>query len=101
MAQSVQDFWKTVSLGLFSYDMSRTQSIMRIATTASPVSGSDVRERMVELERASTLLWAVRLLQKHAKHWVQYTRIRRHPGPSAVRRTPPELVPVPEPASLC
>merc|ERR1712005_8599 len=54
MAQSVQDFWKTVSLGLFSYAMSRTQSIMRIATTASPVSGSDVRERMVELERAST-----------------------------------------------
>ena len=39
MAKSVQDFWSKVSFGLLGYDMSRSQSIMRIATTASPVSG--------------------------------------------------------------
>ena len=38
-----------VSFGLLGYDMSRSQSIMRIATTASPVSGSDVRRKMLEL----------------------------------------------------
>ena len=36
--KSVADFWPTVSCGILSYDMSRTQSIMRVATTASPVS---------------------------------------------------------------
>merc|ERR1711965_1199701 len=49
MAKSVQDFWPRVSFGLLGYDMSRSQSIMRIATTASPVSGSDVRHKMLEL----------------------------------------------------
>ena len=37
MGKAVQDFWPRVSFGLLGYDMSRTQSIMRIATTASPV----------------------------------------------------------------
>jgi hypothetical protein len=37
MGKTVQDFWPSVSFGLLGYDMSRTQSIMRIATTASPV----------------------------------------------------------------
>jgi hypothetical protein len=32
-----------VSLGALTYDMSRTHSIMRIATTASPVSGAEVK----------------------------------------------------------
>jgi len=49
MAKRVQDFWPRVSFGLLGYDMSRSQSIMRIATTASPVSGSDVRHKMKEL----------------------------------------------------
>ena len=31
-----------VSLGYLNYDMSRTHSIMRVATTASPISGSEV-----------------------------------------------------------
>jgi hypothetical protein len=31
-----------VSLGYLNYDMSRTHSIMRIATTASPISGAEV-----------------------------------------------------------
>ena len=77
MAQAVQDFWTVVSLGLLGYDMSRTQSIMRIATTASPVSGSDVRERMAALELASTRLNAIKTMQRKVKFWRQYTRIKK------------------------
>ena len=43
--------------------MDRTHSIMRIATTASPVSGADVRERMEELwGDPSAGLWTPLLL---------------------------------------
>jgi len=45
----VQNFWSGVSCGLLGYRMDRTHSIMRIATTASPVSGADVRGRMADL----------------------------------------------------
>ena len=43
--------------------MSRTHSIMRIATTASPVSGSEVRFKMLELAGETRRKWAVRTLQ--------------------------------------
>ena len=49
MGKAVQDFWPRVSLGLLRYDMSRSQSMMRIASTASPVSGMEVRERAQQL----------------------------------------------------
>lgn len=42
MGKRVETFWSRVSFGLLAYDMSRTQSMMRVATTASPVSGMDV-----------------------------------------------------------
>jgi hypothetical protein len=42
----VQDWWSAVSFGLLAYRMDRTHSIMRIATTASPISGAEVRDRM-------------------------------------------------------
>ena len=46
MGRRVEQFFATISFGLWSYRMDRTHSIMRIATTASPVSGADVRHRM-------------------------------------------------------
>ena len=49
MATTVVNFWSFVSFGLLSYRIDRTQSIMRVATTASPVSGADVRHKMIEL----------------------------------------------------
>ncbi|KAI2497269.1 protein side chain deglutamylation [Fragilaria crotonensis] len=49
MGKRVQDFFANMSLGLLGYRMDRTHSIMRIATTASPISGSDVRQRMDHL----------------------------------------------------
>lgn len=42
----VERFFAAISLELWSYRMDRTHSIMRIATTASPVSGAAVRQSM-------------------------------------------------------
>jgi hypothetical protein len=45
MGDRAQKFWRNVSFGYLGYRMDRTHSIMRIATTASPVSGAEVRDR--------------------------------------------------------
>ena len=63
MGKRVQDFWPRVSCGMLGYDMSRSHSIMRIATTASPVSGSEVRFKMLELAEDTRQKWAVKTLQ--------------------------------------
>jgi hypothetical protein len=49
MGKRVQEFFANISFGWWGYRMDRTHSIMRIATTASPVSGADVRQRMRHL----------------------------------------------------
>jgi hypothetical protein len=49
MGDTVRRFFATISFGYWNYRMDRTHSIMRIATTASPVSGSDVRQQMRRL----------------------------------------------------
>jgi len=49
----VQDWWSAVSFGFLAYRMDRTHSIMRIATTASPISGAEIRDRM-QFEAAKT-----------------------------------------------
>lgn len=50
MGKRVQEFFVHISFGLLGYRMDRTHSIMRIATTASPISGADVRQRMLYLQ---------------------------------------------------
>jgi len=64
MGKNVADFWSYVSFGLLGYDMSRTHSIMRIATTASPVSGAEVRARTLELARGRQIHKAMATLRK-------------------------------------
>lgn len=49
MGKRVQCFFSKISFGYLGYRMDRTHSIMRIATTASPISGADVRQRMRHL----------------------------------------------------
>ena len=49
MGRRVQTFFERYSFGLLGYRMDRTHSIMRIATTASPVSGADVKQQMRRL----------------------------------------------------
>eukprot|EP00316_Scyphosphaera_apsteinii_P022917 CAMPEP_0119334028 /NCGR_PEP_ID=MMETSP1333-20130426/86522_1 /TAXON_ID=418940 /ORGANISM="Scyphosphaera apsteinii, Strain RCC1455" /LENGTH=1168 /DNA_ID=CAMNT_0007344241 /DNA_START=113 /DNA_END=3619 /DNA_ORIENTATION=+ len=74
MGKKVQDWWPAASLGLLGYDMSRTHSIMRIATTASPVSGSDVRHKILEIASEAKREHAEKLVLSMMKQycWKQY-----------------------------
>jgi Ca2+-binding EF-hand superfamily protein len=65
----VQSFFPKVSFGVFGYRMDKTHSIMRIATTASPVSGADVRERMEELRLMLKIERSVQLICRTWKKW--------------------------------
>jgi len=69
MGRRVQSFFPRISFGLLGYRMDRTHSIMRIATTASPVSGADVRDRMLELHLRFKIQKAVNLVARRYKHW--------------------------------
>jgi len=52
MGRRVENFFSNISFGLLGYRMDRTHSVMRIASTASPVSGADVRQRMEHIRLA-------------------------------------------------
>lgn len=62
MGKRVQDFFPKYSLGVFGYKMERTHSIMRIATTASPVSGDAVRDQMEHLRMKARFQNAIQLI---------------------------------------
>lgn len=65
----VQSFFPKISFGLLGYRMDRTHSIMRIATTASPVSGADVREKMEELRLVLKIERSAQLIARRWKKW--------------------------------
>ena len=69
LGKRVQDFFPKISFGLLGYRMDRTHSIMRIATTASPVSGADVRERMEVMRIKHTVNNAVATI---SRAWSNY-----------------------------
>ena len=69
MGKRVQDFWPAWTAGCLGYDMSRTHSIMRIATTASPVSGAEVRDRMVHMTLMSSFVRTIRILSHAAREY--------------------------------
>ena len=69
MGMRVQTFFPKISFGLLGYRMDRTHSIMRIATTASPVSGADVREKMDELRLMIQIDRSVRLIARTWRKW--------------------------------
>ena len=69
MGSRVQNFFPNISFGYLGYRMDRTHSIMRIATTASPVSGADVRDRMVELHLRHKIDKAVNLFTRKYVQW--------------------------------
>ena len=71
MGMRVQTFFPKISFGLLGYRMDRTHSIMRIATTASPVSGADVRERMEELRLRLKIERSVQLITRTWRRWKQ------------------------------
>ena len=86
LGKAVADFWKRVSFGLLAYDTSRTHSIMRIATTASPVSGMEVREKTLEQAEETALAYANRIFQMFIAKWYCIS------GSNASNRQSPEKV---------
>ena len=71
MGRSVQEFFPNVSLGFLGYRMDRTHSIMRVATTASPISGDAVRERLEVLRLQSVFHRSAGII---ARSWRGYQR---------------------------
>jgi len=69
LGSRVKNFFDHISFGMIGYRMDRTHSIMRIATTASPVSGADVRERMEMMQLINTVESSVVKIE-HA--WLSY-----------------------------
>ncbi|CAB9531806.1 EFh [Seminavis robusta] len=61
--KQVQDFFPKYTFGLMNYNMERTHSIMRIATTASPVSGDAVRGQMERLRLRARYQSAVHVIE--------------------------------------
>jgi len=69
MGWRVQNFFSKWSFGLIGYRMDRTHSIMRIATTASPVSGADVRDRKQAIYYMRKIHHAVQVI---SSAWLMY-----------------------------
>jgi len=71
LGTNVQKFFPAISLGYLGYSTDRTHSMMRIATTASPVSGADVRERIATMKATQVILQSVRTI---SNAWFNYRR---------------------------
>ncbi|CAJ1922340.1 unnamed protein product [Cylindrotheca closterium] len=71
MGRRVENFFSNISFGLLGYRIDRTHSIMRIATTASPVSGSDVRHRMEHMRLVKKVK---RSLDVISSAWLRYRK---------------------------
>ena len=71
LGKRVQDFWPAWTMGYLGYRIDRTHSIMRIATTASPVSGAEVRDRINYLSLRTELEKALAVINGMAQHFKQ------------------------------
>ena len=90
MGKRCAQFWPNWSLGQLRYRMDRTHSIMRIATTASPVSGSEVRGQMHQLALLKEWRISCNAMSRICRNWVQKQMLRQHVramrGPSSDMR---------------
>ena len=77
MGKTVADFWPRASCGYLGYRIERSQSNMRIATTASPVSGADLRERMSFLARQKEYTAAMQLFARWTRRWKLRREVER------------------------
>lgn len=84
MGDRVQKFWPRVSFGYFGYRMDRTHSIMRIATTASPVSGAEVRARRHFIALTTAFSNAVSVIHRVHREFTEGVRLERK---RSLRRT--------------
>ena len=70
MGDRVEKFFSKNTFGLLGYRKDRTHSIMRIATTASPISGAEIRDRKRELLLKQKLH---RSIETISNAWIQYS----------------------------
>jgi hypothetical protein len=77
MGARVQNFWRRVSFGYLGYRMDRTHSIMRIATTASPVSGAEVRAQMHFIGLVTAFNNAVGVIGRAGKNFAAPATFKR------------------------
>ena len=73
MGRRVERFFESISCGLWKYRFDRTHSIMRIATTASPVSGADIRHQMYQMRLLRHVQHSVRVI---SSAWLEYKKGR-------------------------
>ncbi len=71
MGFRVSNFFRKISFGALGYRMDRSHSIMRIATTASPISGAEIRERAEALHYRRKVDDALAVI---ANAWLVYKR---------------------------
>jgi hypothetical protein len=88
MGTRVERFFEYISFGLWGYHTDRTHSIMRIATTASPVGGADVKQQMRRLLLHSRVKQAVHTISiAYAKYKARCVTVVSQPQPQ------PQLLP--------
>eukprot|EP00531_Pseudo-nitzschia_arenysensis_P016726 CAMPEP_0116156094 /NCGR_PEP_ID=MMETSP0329-20121206/22651_1 /TAXON_ID=697910 /ORGANISM="Pseudo-nitzschia arenysensis, Strain B593" /LENGTH=1586 /DNA_ID=CAMNT_0003653159 /DNA_START=153 /DNA_END=4916 /DNA_ORIENTATION=- len=63
ISKRVERFFARISFGWWAYRIDRTHSIVRIATTASPISGSDVRQRIERLRLWKKVIHSVHVIE--------------------------------------
>lgn len=63
ISKRVERFFATISFGWWAYRIDRTHSVVRIATTASPISGSDVRQRIERIRLWKKVLHSVQIIE--------------------------------------
>ncbi len=71
LGSNVQNFFSTMSFGFLGYRMERSHSIMRIASTASPVSGSEIRDRAKIIYYTNKIRKSLFVI---SSHWLDYKR---------------------------
>jgi len=71
MGDRVEKFFSRNTFGLLGYRKDRTHSIMRIATTASPISGADVRDRKRALYLMKRIHHSVHVI---SNAWLAYKK---------------------------
>merc|ERR1711862_41684 len=71
IGKRVQSFFPRISFGFLGYRIDRTHSVMRIATTASPISGAEVRERMYTMQLVTKISHSINVI---SKTWLSYKK---------------------------
>jgi len=71
LGSNVQNFFSTISFGLLGYKMERSHSIMRIASTASPISAAEIRDRAKIIFYTNKVRKSLDVI---SSHWLDYKK---------------------------